>query len=232
MTNIVKVARLHLVDRFCYTWLVWGVLAFTFVVNLAIFAVIPVDQTPQGITPAALLSIYLFMVLIGVQAATKFLPFAFTLGVSRRTYYLGTVGLVIGLCAAVFRRTHAALVARSADQWLGTAIALLPGALDSRRPLVSGADHQLRAAESGVPGRAVVRADLPPVWADRLGGLHAGLLADRGGERHADHYLAAVRGRMSGVPGQPGFLAASGLVVMVGVVVAVGGYLTIRRITV
>ena len=36
-----RVARLHLVDRFSYTWLVWGVLAFTFAVNLAIFAVIP-----------------------------------------------------------------------------------------------------------------------------------------------------------------------------------------------
>jgi hypothetical protein len=39
------------------------------------------------------------MAVIGVQAATKFLPFAFTLGVSRRTYYLGTVLLVVGLCA-------------------------------------------------------------------------------------------------------------------------------------
>jgi hypothetical protein len=26
MSNIVKVGRLHLVDRFGYTWLVWGVL--------------------------------------------------------------------------------------------------------------------------------------------------------------------------------------------------------------
>ena len=39
------------------------------------------------------------MIVIGVGAAVKFLPFAFTLGVSRRTYYLGTVALVVGLCA-------------------------------------------------------------------------------------------------------------------------------------
>jgi hypothetical protein len=44
-------------------------------------------------------SIYIFMVVIGVQAAVKFLPFAFTLGVSRRTYYLGTVALMVGLNA-------------------------------------------------------------------------------------------------------------------------------------
>jgi len=98
MTALVKVARLHLVDRFSYTWLVWGVLAFTFVINLAIFAVVPLSQ-PSGNFTGALVTIYIFMIVIGVQAATRFLPFALTLGVSRRTYYLGTVLLVVTLCA-------------------------------------------------------------------------------------------------------------------------------------
>jgi len=93
-----RVARLHLVDRFSYTWLVWGVLAFTFVVNVAIFAALPQTQ-PDGNYTGALVTIYIFMAVIGVQAATKFLPFAMTLGVSRRTYYVGTVTLVLGLCA-------------------------------------------------------------------------------------------------------------------------------------
>ncbi len=96
--GIANVARLHLVDRFSYTWLVWGVLAFTFVVNYAIFATIGPTETDGSYT-GALLSIYIFMIVIGVGAAVKFLPFAFTLGVSRRTYYLGTVALVVGLCA-------------------------------------------------------------------------------------------------------------------------------------
>jgi len=96
MNNIVKVARLHLVDRFSYTWLVWGVLAFTFVLNWVLFAAIGPTQSDGSFT-GALMSIYIFMVVIGVQAAVKFLPFAFTLGVSRRTYYLGTVALVVGL---------------------------------------------------------------------------------------------------------------------------------------
>ncbi len=96
---ITRVARLHLVDRFSYTWLVWGVLAFTFAVNAAIFAVIPQTQ-PEGNYTGALITIYIFMLVIGVQAATKFLPFAMTLGVSRRTYYTGTVALVVALCAA------------------------------------------------------------------------------------------------------------------------------------
>jgi hypothetical protein len=99
MTNTFKVARLHLVDRFGYTWLVWGVLAFTFLVNWALFAVIGPTESDGSYT-GALLSIYIFMIVIGVQAAVRFLPFAFTLGVSRRTYYLGTIALIVGLNAA------------------------------------------------------------------------------------------------------------------------------------
>ena len=99
MTTIVKVGRLHLVDRFSYTWLVWGILALTFALNFALFAVIPVTQAEGNFT-GAVVTIYIFMIVIGVQAATRVLPFAFTLGVSRRTYYLGTVSLVLALCAA------------------------------------------------------------------------------------------------------------------------------------
>jgi len=96
MSKLVTVARLHLVDRFSYTWLVWGILAFVFLINLAIFAVIPLTQ-PAGNFTYALVAIYIFMAVIGVQAATRFLPFAFTLGVSRRSYFLGTIALVLAL---------------------------------------------------------------------------------------------------------------------------------------
>ena len=99
--TIVKVARLHLVDRFGYTWLLWGVLAFTFW-STGSFAVIGPTE-PDGNYTGALSTIYIFMAIIGVQAATKFLPFAFTLGVSRRTYYLGTIALVVGLCLSTRR---------------------------------------------------------------------------------------------------------------------------------
>jgi hypothetical protein len=98
VSNIFKMARLHLVDRFGYTWLVWGVLAFRFLVNLLLFAVIGPTESDGSYT-GALASIYIFMIIIGVQAAVRFLPFALTLGVSRRTYYLGTIALIVGLNA-------------------------------------------------------------------------------------------------------------------------------------
>ena len=48
MSNILKVGRLHLVDRFGYTWLLWGVLGLTFLVNFAIYAMIPTTTHPTG----------------------------------------------------------------------------------------------------------------------------------------------------------------------------------------
>lgn len=95
--SLVKVARFHLVDRYTYTWLVWAVLLFTLAVNVAIFAVIP--RQPSGGTTGALSVIFVFMVIAGTLSVTKFLPFAFALNISRRTYFLGTLFLVICLSA-------------------------------------------------------------------------------------------------------------------------------------
>jgi hypothetical protein len=68
------------------------------VVNIALFAVIGPTESDGSYT-GALASIYIFMIIIGVGAAVRFLPFALTLGLSRRSYYLGTIALMVGLNA-------------------------------------------------------------------------------------------------------------------------------------
>lgn len=45
MNTLINVARYHLVDRLNYVVVPWGILAFTFLVNLVIFAVV---STPQA----------------------------------------------------------------------------------------------------------------------------------------------------------------------------------------
>ena len=45
MTTLMNIARYHLVDRLTYLALPWGIMAFSFLVNLAIAAVVP---SPQG----------------------------------------------------------------------------------------------------------------------------------------------------------------------------------------
>lgn len=230
MNNMVKVARLHLVDRFGYTWLLWGVLAFTFIVNFAIFAVIPVTQ-PTGNYTGALVAIYIFMAIIGVQAATKFLPFAFTLGVSRRTYYLGTLALVIGLCA-IYSGILTVLwwIEGLTNGWgLQLHFFRVPWILD-------GPWYQIWITNFAL--LAVVF--LVGLWLGliyRRFGLTGSVLA------YAALSLMVVAAAMlitwrQAWPALGNFLvnlnvlAASGLVLLLGVVVAAGGYLTIRRITV
>lgn len=230
MTALAKVARLHLVDRFSYTWLVWGVLAFTFVINLAIFAVVPLSQPPGNFT-GGLVTIYIFTIVIGVQAATRFLPFALTLGVSRRTYYLGTVLLVVTLCAL-----YAAIL---------TALWALEGATNGwglqmhffRVPwILDGPWYQVLATNGVLLGLVF------------LFGLWSGLIHRRFGLIGTVAFAAlwvvvgvglvllvtwrqwwpAVGSYLS----ELNVLAASGMLALVAAALAGGGYLTIRRITV
>lgn len=94
MSRSSKVARYHLVYPFMLVIAPWAVLAITFVINL-IPTVIRGGPNPTK----ALASIFAVMGFAGVLTVTRSLPFALALGVTRRSYYLGTVGLVIALAA-------------------------------------------------------------------------------------------------------------------------------------
>lgn len=98
MNTLLNVARLHLVDRFQYTALPIGVTAFTFAVNLVIFAVLPTPA--DGNYTGAQLTLYCFLLVLGVLSVSRSLPFGFALGLSRRAYYLGTMTLVFGMALA------------------------------------------------------------------------------------------------------------------------------------
>src|SRR5262249_56269055 len=107
MKTLVNVARYHLVDRITYVALPWGILAFSFLVNLAIDAMAPIP--PSGMYTGGLITIYVFLMICGVLSMTRELPFGLMLGVSRRGYYLGTgllvlaLGVVYGLALTVLQ---------------------------------------------------------------------------------------------------------------------------------
>jgi hypothetical protein len=94
---LIKVTRLQLADRASLTALPWGVLAIAFMVCLAVSASLSGyhAQIPTG----GLASIFLVFLALGVLSVTHSLPFALTLGVSRRSYYAGTALLAVGLAA-------------------------------------------------------------------------------------------------------------------------------------
>jgi hypothetical protein len=96
-STMVKVARFQLAERTNYTALPWAVLAFVFAVWLALAASATGynTQIPTG----ALAVIYLLFFIAGMLSIFRSLPFAFALGVSRRSYYAGTTLLAVALAA-------------------------------------------------------------------------------------------------------------------------------------
>jgi hypothetical protein len=113
MNTWIKVARYHLLKRFDYLVLPWAWTAFAFAVDLVIFAVVPVGHSYHQVLTAhglvrvasppssrdagglgAIVAVYFAL---GVLSIARGLPFAFALGVSRRSYYAGTTLLGVAL---------------------------------------------------------------------------------------------------------------------------------------
>lgn len=115
-STLVKVARFQLTDRTSYTVLPWAVLAFDFAVNMALAASRTVGH--GQIQTGAVAAIYLFFLVVGALSIFQSLPFALALGVSRRSYYAGTVLLALTL-AAVYGLALAVLqiIERATGGW-------------------------------------------------------------------------------------------------------------------
>ncbi len=77
MTTLVNIARYHLVDRLTYLALPWGVMVFSFLVNLTVAAVVP--PSPDGYFTGGLVTIYIFLLICGTLSMTRSLPFGLML---------------------------------------------------------------------------------------------------------------------------------------------------------
>jgi hypothetical protein len=97
MSTWIKVARFHLADRLSYTGVPWAVLG----INFAIWFVLAgsLGGGSVQIPTVNVVVIYLFFLIAGALSIFRSLPFAFALGVSRRSYYAGTALLAVGLAA-------------------------------------------------------------------------------------------------------------------------------------
>ena len=108
----------------------WGTLAFSFLVNLVIASQVAPDV--NSYYTGGLLSIYVFLLICGALSMTRSLPFALMLGLSRRSYYLGTallvvcLGIVYGLALAVLQ-----VIERATEGWgVDMHFFRIPGILD------------------------------------------------------------------------------------------------------
>jgi hypothetical protein len=125
------VARYHLVMPWLVVGLPWAIMAFSFVVNLVIFALVPVSHhdvlTSHGVVQVASAShnytgavaiVYIFFLALGVSSIGRSLPFGLALGVSRRSFYTGTAALGVALAVAdAVGLTALQAIERATDGW-------------------------------------------------------------------------------------------------------------------
>ena len=103
MSTLVKVARYHLVQPYQYLVVTWGILALSFAVSIAIYAMHPGGASAAPVNvhyTGALSSFFIFFFVLGLQSIGRSLPFGLALGVSRRSYYLGTALLAVVMACA------------------------------------------------------------------------------------------------------------------------------------
>jgi hypothetical protein len=97
------IARYHLILPWLALGLPWAALTLSFVVNLVIFSFVPTSYhevlTSHGLVQVAnpahnytggVATIYVFLLVIGINSIGRSLPFGLALGVSRRSFYTGT----------------------------------------------------------------------------------------------------------------------------------------------
>ncbi|SMG09581.1 hypothetical protein [Agreia pratensis] len=107
-SNILAVVRLHLVNRYSVFAVPWLIMAGIFVVNVAIWWIIFASVSSEadradardGISySGALFYIFVYMLVLGIQAVAFTFPFALGFSVTRRDFWLGSALTFIALSA-------------------------------------------------------------------------------------------------------------------------------------
>lgn len=95
-TPLLTVARYLLLDRITYLVLPWAWAAFGFAVDVVVVRLTPAGHTDHRWV-GGLAAAFVVMLAVGVQSVARALPFALSLGVSRRTYFLGVTSVALAL---------------------------------------------------------------------------------------------------------------------------------------
>jgi hypothetical protein len=118
-TRVWNVVRLQFANRWNMLVVPWLVLAFIFLINYAIWAIISIssngDASLKGTEyTGATFFIFVYMMVLAVQAIGLTFPFALGYSVTRRDYYLGT-SLAFVLQSAIF--TAAYVILSYIEEW-------------------------------------------------------------------------------------------------------------------
>ncbi|MFC4030114.1 hypothetical protein ACFO3J_01355 [Streptomyces polygonati] len=229
-TALATVARYLLLDRVTYVVLPWTWAAFGFVLDVVVLRLTPASHTDHRWV-GGLAAVFVVVFVVGVQSVARALPFALTLGVSRRTYFLGATSLALALavCFGLVVTAGQALERATGGWGMNMAFFRVPYLLDGPWYLswltasttfvllfVYGMWYGLVYRRAGLVGSAVFGALQLSVLA--LAAIVTTWLHDW---THLGHLLTTIT-----VTGITGILAAAAAVMLA------GGFATIRRLTV
>lgn len=98
MNQVTGVMKTHLKDRFGWLFLPWIIIMSSFFINLMIGGTIGDEMHTGG-----LVSIHIYMMVLGIVNLTQSFPFVIGFGVRRQDYLIGTIATmaVIGLASAI-----------------------------------------------------------------------------------------------------------------------------------
>lgn len=130
MNQSLAVARMQLTNKWIYLWTPLIILVASTLISLAIFAMVPDDATTVISGSGQAVMWYFFA--LGIQAMTLLFPFSQAMSASRRSFYMGTVGLFAGV-ALVLAVVYwiLGLIEQATDGWgMGGAIFAIPWIAD------------------------------------------------------------------------------------------------------
>ncbi|MCO7222452.1 hypothetical protein [Klenkia sp. PcliD-1-E] len=90
MNRTLVAARLHAVHAVIALGIPWVVVGSSFAINLVVWAALPTDARNDSGT-GGIISLYVAVAIVFMQAVTQLFPMALGLSLSRRTFYLGTL---------------------------------------------------------------------------------------------------------------------------------------------
>ncbi|MGY1857430.1 hypothetical protein [Modestobacter sp. SYSU DS0290] len=177
MNRVLATARMHLAHPLVILGVPWLVVTISFVINLGIWGLGDVAaKEPDGGLAGGLVSLYITVLIVFVQAVTQMFPFALGVSLSRRTFYLGTA-LVAAVQALAYGVALTALSAieRATDGW-GVGLRFwAPGPLDVGSPALQVLVHGLPMLACAFLGMAIgvvhKRWGAPGLWTLGIGVL-------------------------------------------------------------
>ncbi len=99
MNSAVNVARMQLINKWTFLGIPAVIMVAAFLITLAIWAMIP--ATGVTVYSGAVQAVMWYFLALGVQSLTLTFPFSQAMSVSRRTFYIGTVGLFAVVALAI-----------------------------------------------------------------------------------------------------------------------------------